>query len=66
VCQQYFGLEQGTQTVDEYFFFLISNVNFIESAEGRNPRKNIYTKNSYEIYKEHICKNSSIVGISLR
>jgi hypothetical protein len=26
-----------------YFFFLISNVNFIKSAEGRNPKK-IYTK----------------------
>jgi hypothetical protein len=48
-----------------FFFFLISNVNFIKSAEERNPKKYIQN-NSYEIYKGHICKRSSIVGISLR
>jgi hypothetical protein len=35
-----------------FFFFLISNVNFIKSAEGRNPKKIYIQKNSMKYTKD--------------
>jgi hypothetical protein len=38
------------------FFFLISNVNFIKSAEGRNPKKYIYKKTPMKYTKDTYAK----------
>jgi hypothetical protein len=39
-----------------FFFFLISNVNFIKSAEGRNPKKYIYKKTPMKYTKDTYAK----------
>jgi hypothetical protein len=39
-----------------FFFFLISNVNFIKSAEGRNPKNYIYKKTPMKYTKDTYAK----------
>jgi hypothetical protein len=45
-------LNVGTTAYLSPSFFLISNVNFIKSAEGRNPKKIYIQKNSTKYTKD--------------